>query len=388
MRRMTGLMLALSILMLPQALLAADSYAIKAGGYLKPDGSLQADITLLVRDGKIAAIGSDVDVPNGVAVVDWSEQMIGPGLVDVHTTLGTNGRNFERATSILSDAAAKNLFDPHHQDFKDAVAAGITTVLIAPASTHFVGGCTVVVKTGGDVEKRMLAEGPLKLSLTQAAFNMQRTPTSLTGGLLELRKMIATAKGDKRDESAFARWARGEMHALVEVGTPEGISTLSRFAEEQGLKCVTLYGNQAAERLDDAKALGQPFVLGTYEFSDPRRYSRVPGVLAGHDIPFALTSSAPRYLPTLLRVGAAMAMKQGAPRSAVAASLTSVPAEIAGVASRIGTLEAGKDADFVLYDGDPLDLRSRITSVFINGERVHTSESVALKDSDKEGGAS
>jgi len=367
---------------------AADSFAIKAAGYLKPDGSVEKDITLLVIDGKIGAIGSDVSVPKGVAIVDRSKHMIGPGLVDVHTTLGTNGRNFERAHSVEADAAAKNLFDPHHHDFKEAAAAGITTVMIAPASTHMIGGRTVVVKTGGPLDRRMLGDGPLKLSLTRAAFNMRRTPTSLTGGLSDLRRMIAAAEKNKKDQSAFARWARGETHALVEVGTPEGVSTLAQFAEEQGVKCVALYANQAAERLEDAKSLGQPVVLGTYEFSDPRRYTRNPSILAANDISFALTSSAPRYQSALLRVGAAMVMKQGAPRSAVAAALTTVPAEIAGVTKRVGTLEPGKDADFILYDGDPLDLRSRIRAVFISGERVHVNEALAAHDGEQEGGKS
>ena len=378
----------LALLLTASVALAGDSYAIKAAGYLKPDGSIEKDITLLVIDGKIGAIGKDVSVPNGVAVVDRSDQMIGPGLVDVHTTLGTNGRNFEQADSVQPQAATKELFDPDHHDFKEAAAAGITTVIIAPASTHLIGGRTVVVKTGGPSEERMLGEGPLKLSLTQDAFNMRRTPTSLTGGLYNLRQMIAAAEKNKNDKSAFARWARGESHALVEVATPEGVSTLAQFAEEQGVKCVALYANQAAERLDDAKSLGQPIVLGTYEFSDPRRYTRNPHILASNDIPFALTSSAPRYQSALLRVGAAMVMKQGAPRSAVAASLTTVPAEIAGVAKRVGSLTPGTDADFILYSGDPLDLRSRIGAVFIGGERVHVSEALASHDGSKEGGES
>jgi len=220
----------------------------------------------------------------------------------------------------------------------------------------------------------LMATGPLKISLTREAFNLSRTPTSLQGGLAELRKMIAAAKDDASDKSAFAKWARGETPALVEVDDAAGLTTLALFAQEQGVRCVALHANDAAERLDAVQMLDSPVILGTYEFSDPRRYTRAPGLLGKADVPVALTSNAPRYAPDWLRIGAAIEMRQGASRQQAMRSISKTPAEIAGVADRVGSIAEGMDADLVIYSGDPLDLRSRILEVFVNGERVFVAE--------------
>lgn len=361
---------------------AQERLAIRAGAYLDADGKRVDNAVLIINKGTIEEIGSELSIPPGVFVLDRSNAVLGPGLVDPHVSMGAMGRTAESADSVEPNANAAALFNPHHPDFEKALRAGVTTVVLAPSETHLVGGVTAVVKTGGAIESRMLGAGPLKLSLSQSAFNLSRTPTSLQGGLAELRSMIAKAKDNRADESAFAKWARGDSFALVELSDAAGLTALAEFAREQGVKCVPLHANLAVERLDAAKRLGQPVILGTYEFSDPRRYTRAPAMLAEAGVPIALTSNAPQYAADWLRIGAAIGMRQGLSRADALKSVTTTTATIAGVGNRVGALTKGLDADFVVYSGDPLDLRSRILEVFINGQRVYVADELPARPED------
>lgn len=352
------------------------SYGIRTRGYLNEKGEVINNVTLVVENGKITKIGRRARPPEGSITLDRSKSYIGPGLVDVHVTLGSMGRIGEAANVSEPNADALSLFNPNHPDFERAVQAGITTVLLTPSATNLIGGTTAVVKTGGsDFSARRLGAGPLKLSFASQVFlDGSRTPTSLQGALNYLRKKIAAARENRGDSSPFARWARGETEAFVEVDSTATLSALARFARDESVKCFPLLANLAAERLDDAKSFGNPIVLGTYEFLDPLRYTRTPALLEQAGVEIILTSQAPRYAPELLRVGAAIGMRNGLSRQAALAAMTSVPARIAGVADRLGSIEVGKDADFVLYSGDPLRLTSGIEEVFIGGERVFVRE--------------
>ncbi|MBK8270452.1 MAG: amidohydrolase family protein [Planctomycetes bacterium] len=268
------------------------------------------------------------------------------------------------------EASTADLFNSRHDDFVRAARAGVTTVLLAPSSSNLIGGSTFAVKTAG--RSRLVGPGPLKLSLSSRAFNVSRVPTSVSGALAELRRMIAGARADRNDGSAFAKWARGETAAFVDVDDAAGLSLLARFAGEESLKCIAVHGNYAAERMDDAKSLGQPIVLGTYEFSDTLRFTRAPGLLEKAGVEVILTCEPPRFAPEMLRIGAAIAMKQGLSRRAAQASMTLAPAKLLGLEKQIGAISPGMDADFVIYSGDPLRLSSAVHEVFVGGDRVYS----------------
>ncbi|MFQ5429372.1 MAG: amidohydrolase family protein [Phycisphaerae bacterium] len=353
---------------------SAPEYAVRAKAFLDAEGRSVEGVVLVVTDGKVSAIGPDVKPPADCVVLDRSEAVLAPGLIDLHATLGTMQKTGEAAHAIESDADAADLFNRFHRDFERAVRAGITTVVLAPSSAHLVGGVTTVVKTAGaDPSRRILGRGPLKLSLASEAFTLARPPTSLEGGLDELRRRIAEARGNRDDVSPFARWARGETAAIVDVADANGaaLSSLARFAGEEGVKCIALHAKFAAERLDAVKSLGGPLVLGPFSFGDGLRYTRTPALLKEAGLSFALTCDPPRDPPELLRVGAAIAMAEGLAADAALAALTKTPAGIAGVADRVGSLSSGMDADFLVLSGRPTDLSSRILEVFVNGERVY-----------------
>lgn len=349
------------------------TYAVRAKGFLNPEGVLVKNVTLVVEDGRIRKIGKLVQPPEGAIVLDRSSYYIGPGLIDLHATLGSMGRTGESSRAIEPDARAADLVNANHPDFFRAASAGVTTVVLSPSNVNIVGGATAVVKTGGgDASSRRLGDGPLFVSIASRAFSADRVPTSLQGALDDLRRRIVAVRSDKKDESSFAKWARSEGAAFIEVDDAAAMSILARFAREEGLKCIPLQANYAAERLDDAKSFAQPIVLGVYEFSDPLRFTRAPAILESAGVPVVLTSQPPKYAPELLRVGASIAMRQGLSRKAALASITTIPAEILGLQERIGKISPGMDADFGLYDGDPMRLSSRIEEVFIGGHLVYS----------------
>lgn len=363
----------------PAQLRAQDRpFAIRAKAYIDPQGKTVEPAVLIVREGTIAAIGPDAPVPAECIVLERPDATICPGFIDVHVSLGAGRRTGEAADSVESKARAAELFNRHHHDFERAARAGVTTVLLAPSSRHLVGGTTAAVKTAGSIpDARILGPGPIKISLAAPAFNLSRTPTSIQGGLDRLRDMIAIARDDKDDHSAFARWARAETIALIDTGGPTELNILAGFAAEQKVRCVALGAAYAAERLADVKMLAGPVVLGPIGLGDPMRFTRTPAILARESVPFALTSAAPTRGPEFLRIAAAVAVAEGLSAPHGFAALTTTPASIAGHADRIGSLEPGKDADFVLYSGSPLDLSSRLLEVFIAGERVYRSSTEA-----------
>ncbi|MFQ5410795.1 MAG: amidohydrolase family protein [Phycisphaerae bacterium] len=359
-------------------------FAVRAGGYLNEAGALVEDVVLLIENGKITAIGKDVTIPEDCLVLDRPDAILSPGFVDAHVTLGTMQRTGEAAHSIESKADAADLFNRFHHDFDRAVRAGITTAVLAPASSHIVGGSTAVVKTAGsDSTRRLLGHGPLKLSLTARAFTIRRTPTSIQGGLDDLRRIITEAKKPSQDnnnsksekraesQSPLTPWAQGTTTAIVDVDGAAGLDSLARFHNEQDVRCIALHARYAAERLDDVRSLEEPVILGCPTFGDPRRFTRTPAILHEAGIPFAMTCNPPKAGPEMLRVGTAIAIQQGLPPAAAFASITTTPAEIVGVSDHVGSLTPGKDADFIVFSGHPMDLTSRIIEVFVDGERVY-----------------
>ena len=342
---------------------AQDSFAIRAGHLDMGDGRLVAGGTVLVQGGKIVAAGTDVKVPEGTSVIDH-DGVVSPGLVAGHSYDGAAGENHDPTRSVLDGARIADAFAPGHGDFERALAAGITSVVLAPSPPTLVGGRAAVAKThgGGFLED----EAHLVVSLSSAALVLNRYPTSYQGALAELGQRFTDGQGP------FAAAASGKLPVLIHVDSRDDVKRASALAARHGLKGALLGApaNLGAQ-VTDIKQSGLGVVLGPYPVGTNPASLRSAVELGEQRVPLAFGLDAPWNHPEALRMGAALCVRAGLAPEIARKALTGGAAGLAGVSQRIGKLAAGLDADLVLWSGDPLDLTSSVEAVYIDGHLVH-----------------
>jgi imidazolonepropionase-like amidohydrolase len=406
------------------------------------EGPPIADGILIVRDGKILAVGprAGTAVPEDAEVHDLGRAVVIPGLVIAETTLGEGGRDDEHA--LTPEFRAIDGFD-FYADYRAALAGGVTTVQIAPGSHRLLPGQGAVVKLAGDdPQTRTLREREsLRILLGEAFKNPPRiyeppvAAVSVERPLRPTRQQLAASLG-----SAVAG-LRATLRAALEYSQPivgkRGLSpspqgdsplfpgrsdkdpllgTLAEYLKNGGVFRVTAPGSAD---LRAALALAGEFHLrlllvdpsSLEPFRDQLRAWRelVAGVILNAEVrPGALADlSIPdkenpkRRLPgenarDLLAAGLKVAIRPasdsdlgdtlfvaglftagGPSAQEVLRMLTAYPAELLGVADRVGSLAAGKDADFVVLNGEPFATHTRVEAVYVNGQPAYTAKTAS-----------
>lgn len=325
------------------------------------DGRVLEDAWVVVEHGVIKAVGSDL-VPRGQVTRFEYEGYLTPGLIALASHEGTSGERLDATRPVMADVDLARAFQPDSVEFARTLAAGITSVVLVPSSELLVPGTTAVVKTAGGRVVRPAAH--LALTFTRAALSNDVFPTSYQGALGELEGRFLEPRG------AFSRAAAGTLPVLMRVELRHEIQNALRFAGRFGLRGA-LYGSRwAGDLVEPIRASNLAVVMDPIGVGgDSRAYdSLVALAAAGVRVGFAL--EAPANHPHGLRFGAAAAVRAGMDPDRVLVALTGDAALIADVAGRIGRIEPGRDADLVLWSGSPLDLRSQVRAVWIDGRRV------------------
>lgn len=381
---------------------SAPVFQLRARSILVGDGTRIEDGILLVERGRIARVGRG-EVNPRLPLVECGG-VLAPGFVACQAESGEAGEGFEPNRSLLPEGRLVHAFHPEHSDFAAAARAGITTLVLAPTGDDLVGGLTCVVKThGGTVLSR---EGHLALSFTGSALSQtvgrgpqffrgpgpddgdplaarsshdggpettelarrgSRFPTSYSEALRVLDELF------RRPQGPFARAARGELSVFLEAWDRNEVVRAAEFARAHRL-AGAIRGAPLAGDPDVVETLAQSglgVVLGPYTVGQRRRSLESLSILQAKRVAVAFALGSSGDSPEGLRFSAALALTAGATREGALRALTSDAARLAGVGERVGTLERGKDADFVLWSGDPLDLSSRIESVWIDGVEAY-----------------
>lgn len=357
----------------------AQDVAIRAGRVLTGgDAPPLEGAVVLVRDGKVVAVGHGVEVPEGVPLLERPDAWLVPGFVDPCTGLGLFRDRDEVAQPLARDVTVEGAINPEHRDLALARGAGITTCLVTPGDLSPFAGAGVLLRTTGE---RVGAAPVAKLALGPSVLRDDRPPTARSGAVALLRQAITSAHqrrdpADVDPSDFLAAFARGELSGLFTVATPVDLDQARGIVVPLGLRVVfRLRPGFDPSALDDAEALellgGAPAIVGPFDFTTPERTLRVPGRLARAGVQVLFTSQAPDGPAEGLRLTAALAVRYGlAPERALDALGRGAAAAL-GVEERLGTIAAGKDADLVLLDGPPLDLSSRVLETWIQGRRVH-----------------
>lgn len=345
------------------------TFAIKAKRIHTLAGEPVDDGVLVVRDGRIAEIRSDA--PAGMRLLDHSDAVIMPGMVDVVTRLGASAHLSDSTHAVQPDLDAADVFNPGHHEFDDACRRGVTTVVLMPSAANVAGGTAVAVKTAGPIAHRMIAaeEPLLSLSISRSVNTFRsRVPTSRMGTIDLFRRTLdqaSTANG-----TPLAALAAGKARAVVHCSSAADLAVVAAEAANRGMKLSAAFVADVSRSLDAMGDHRIPVIMGPLTTSTRERILRAPGQLAAAGYTVALTSAAPAGPADGLRMTAALAARYDLDADKAVAAITRYPAELAGIGTRVGTLASGMDADFVLLSGEPLDLSSAVLEVYIAGQRV------------------
>ncbi len=361
--------------------------------------------TVLVEGGKILALGASVQVPAGADVLDAKGQWLLPGFIDAHVHLGMHPEGEVGSTSdvnemtdpVMAAVRAIDAVDPFDPGFDDALAGGITAVNVNPGSGNPIGGLAVALHTHGRYIEEMVLRSPsgLKSALGENPKNVygekKQTPSTRLGTALVIRQAFMQAQNWLAKPEPRPRDAQMEALAMVlrreipwrqHCHRTDDVATALRLADEFGYELVIDHGTEAHVIGDVLAARGIPVLIGPLftTKSKPELRGRSlanPGRLAAAGVEISLITDHPVVPINFLVHQATFAVKEGLDRDTALRSITINPAKVLGLAGRIGSLAVGKDADLVLWSGDPLDVMQRAMKVFIGGRAVYTYDAVA-----------
>lgn len=369
---------------------AAQTLVIRASGYVAPSGELRKGAAITVQDGVITRVatggaadeearGSKGDkrgsgksaASESETVIDFGVAVVCPGLIDVQSALGAMGNLHESKSAIQLNAAAAEVFDEYHIQLASALQAGVTAFSLTPDDSDLVGGVAAVCKTSGRDERPyvLTADGPVKLSLSPEMMQRDREPTSRADALAMFRTLIDNSRSSK-SESALAAFAAGKTTAIVAAPSGSDVLAMLQVGAPRGLKFAFVHSRDARSIAGEVAAAKCPVIVGPFGWSESPRTATAAAVFDKAGATVAIAGGLPNAPADALRVSAAIAARNGLPLNAARRSITSVPAAVLGVADRLGSIEQGRHADLVVFSGDPLDLRSRVLAVFVDGKKV------------------
>ncbi len=359
---------------------------------------------LLLDGGVIAAVGIDLAIPEGAEIIDCQGKVILPGFVDTHTHVGLWGEGEGQASAdgnegsepTTPEVRALDAINPRHTSFADALAGGLTTVQITPGSGNPIGGQMCVLKTAGTVVDEMvlspyngmkaaLGENPKNFfGITRRRFPGTRmgTAAAIRKALREARAYMQQRERDSQVELSL-RWEplaavlRQEVPLRVHAHRADDIVTAVRIGEEFGIRIAIEHGTDSAVIADFLAAKQIPVNLGPSFWHRAKIETQAvsfetAGVLEKAGVKLSLISDHPFFPIQYMSVAVTMAHAAGMTAAGALRAYTLSAAEIMGVSDRVGSLEAGKDADFTVWDGCPFSIKSHILETYVNGQIAYS----------------
>lgn len=364
--------------------------------------------SILIEGEKILEVGADLIPPQGATVIDASGMVITPGLVDSHSHLGLGPSGGTTEDNEGSDPCTPQLriidsihptgMTPHEHSFQHALSEGITTIIARPGSGNVIGGQSAALKlTGGTVDEMILsfpvdmkmamgkkgygAKGQLPVTRMGVAYVVRQAMTDAIDyrDALEQYKKKKESDPDllppKRDlkKEAMLMVLEREIPVHIHCSRIDDILTAVRLGDEFDFFNLSLGHGDEAWRIADLLAEKEIKVVvgpGMIVYDDDNKLVNLAKVLADAGVEISIMSDADVVQQEFLRYQAATAIRYGLDPEVALEALTINPSRLVGAEDRIGSLEPGKDADLVLFDGDPFSVQTRVCRVFINGKQV------------------
>jgi imidazolonepropionase-like amidohydrolase len=367
---------------------------------------------ILIRDGKIAQIGADISRPDGAEVIDASGMVITPGLIDSHSHLGLGPSGGTTEDNEGSDPSTPQLriidsihptgMAPHEHSFREAVAEGITTIIARPGSGNVIGGQSAALKlTGGTVDEMVIKfPADMKMAMGRKGYGAKgQLPVTRMGVAYVVRKAMmdamdyrdALARYEKKKASepdatppkrdlkneAMLMILKRELPVHIHCSRIDDILTAVRLGDEFDFYKLSLgHGDESWKIADVLAEKGITVVVGPQMvvYDEDNRMINLAKALVDAGVEINIMTDADVTQQEFLRYQAATAVRYGLDPLEALKAITINPAKLIEAEDRIGSLEAGKDADLVIFDGDPFDIQTAVSRVLINGISVFSRE--------------
>jgi imidazolonepropionase-like amidohydrolase len=390
-----------------------ETYAIRNARIVTVSGPVIERGTVVIANGKIAAVGTDVQPPANARVIDASGLSVYPGMIDAGNDIGLTEISSVAGSVDTAEVGDNNAnirvdvaIHPDSSHIAVTRVNGITTVLTAPEG-GLISGQSALINLDGWVPRDMILKTPVAMHInwpaglgrgSEFAFGGQRGPTTelrkeQDKQVENLKKILRDARAYADAKDARARDAslpkqdvdlklealipvvRGAMPVVIQANVERDIRNAIAFADEMKVKLIIAGGVEAYRVADQLKAKNIPVIVGPVlrmpnREDDPYDAAFAnAGLLAKAGVKIAFQTSdsgSARNLP----YNAGMAAAFGLSKEEALKAVTIYPAEIFGVADRIGSIEPGKVANLIVTDGDPLEIITQVKHLFINGRQV------------------
>ena len=357
-----------------------------------------------IRDGKLISVGPRLSPAPGEEVLDAAGLRAYPGFIDAHSHLGLDnyamgyeGQDYnEMGDIVAAQLRGIDSFNPQDRAIPMALAGGVTTVGTGPGSANVLGGTFLAVKTWGSCVDDMVlraevamkcafGENPKRCYRDKGDSARMTTAAKLREMLFKARDYLERkqAAGDDRLKQppfdmkleALIPVLKGELPLKAHAHRADDICTAIRIAKEFGVKMTLEHCTEGHLIPDIVARSGFPVAVGptltnASKIELSNKTFDTPGVLARAGCQVSIITDAPVIPQQYLPLCAGLAVKAGMDPFQALQAITINPARHLGIDGRVGSLEAGKDADVVLCDGDPMVSDSRVAAVLLNGQKV------------------
>ena len=383
----------------------AQTVAITGGTVYPVSGAPIQNGTVLIRDGKIVAVGADVAVPANAQRVDATGKIVTPGLIDAATQLGlveiggeptTRDANARGTDGVAASFRSWDGLNSESVFWTPARNEGVTSVVVAPGGGLIAGQASVVDLVNGTAAQ-MIRRAPV--AMVAQINNPRGAQTGARGELIgKLRTLLEDVKfyqahradydrsaarsltATRADLAAMVPVVEGRLPLAIDADRVDDIQGALRLAKEFNLKIIIVGGAEAWLAANDLAAAHVPVIAGAMNnipnsFQTLNQRQENLGILSKAGVSVAIIGNNGDGDEELFNVRnvkyeAGNAVAYGMTHDAALRALTLTPAELFGVADHVGSLQVGRDANVVVWSGDPFEFSTRVEHVYIHGQEV------------------
>jgi len=372
---------------------------MKAGTVLIGNGNVLKDVFVVVQEGKITYVGKEYAIKPDTEVLDLTDKVITPGFIAANAHMNVVKQTNEEGKEVTPQMNLLYSVDPRAKDFDLAWRGGVTCVYLAPGNLNVISGTGTVLKTKGKTPQDMLVQNHVHLKMVlgrepgrgnaypsgfEPIHLRNRRPQNRMGVVFIIRYTLTDLQNKSGipdaeltpDEILFRQVLQGETPLRIRAKSYMDIKTAFRLMEEFGYLWILEGGVDAYRYLDELEENDIPVIYGPvyqkkgrgdFNRDNDMYMARTPVLLAERGIRFAFQNNAesPIYA---LRDEAIHAVELGLAKDKALKALTLDAARILGVDNRLGSVAKGKDADLLVFEGDPFEPSSNLLSVVIDGK--------------------
>jgi imidazolonepropionase-like amidohydrolase len=355
-------------------------------GYVKPmvGADIENGSVLIGDDGKIISVGENIEAPEGATVIDAEGRLVTPGCVEAHCHIGLDneavgweGRDYnESCDPITPHMRAIDSIYPQDEAFGNAIRGGVTTACTGPGSANVVGGSFAVIKLSGNRVDNMIVKHPAAMKCAfgenpkRVYGQSKKSPVTRMATAALLRELLFKSRRYLADKEAgkdvfdmkleaMIPVMKGEIPLKAHAHRADDILTSIRIAKEFGVKLTLDHCTDGSVIADELAKEGYPAFVGPSLGNKSKvelinKSFNTPAVLTEAGVDVSIITDAPVIPLQHLPMCAGLAAEAGLGYEDAWHAITINPARALEIADRVGSLEAGKDGDVVIWTGDPI----------------------------------